>query len=287
MPVASMAVMAGKSNGYRARLWAGIAPATADPMHKSERKSRANVVWAAGLAAAGLIGVSIIAGKPYDHHRVADATRLAALSDSVASLARRTTALELVAGLEPDDSVASTSDTLVEGRADRVSADLRQVSEKLLSDADRVARTPSIMPTAGWLTSQFSMSRFHPILHRDRPHLGIDIAAPYGEVIVAPAAGTVVRVGTAAGYGRVLEIDHGNGIVTKYGHLSSFLVRDHDQVVRGQPIARVGNSGLTTGPHLHYEVHVNGEIVDPLSYVLPSTIPDPIHRQRAVAAPED
>jgi murein DD-endopeptidase MepM/ murein hydrolase activator NlpD len=107
-------------------------------------------------------------------------------------------------------------------------------------------------------------------------------------VIVAPAAGTVIRVGTAAGYGRVLEIDHGNGIVTKYGHLSAFLTREHDQVVRGQPIARVGNSGLATGPHLHYEVHVDGEIVDPLSYVLPSTIPDPVRgNERQVAPPED
>ena len=144
------------------------------------------------------------------------------------------------------------------------------------------------MPTTGWLTSQFSLSRFHPILHRYLPHLGIDIAAPYGTTIVAPAAGTVIRAGSASGYGQVLEIDHGNGIVTKYGHLSRFLVHIRQSVVRGQPIAQVGNSGLATGPHLHYEVHVNGAIVDPLTYVLPSTIPDRVQPIRpVVGAPED
>ncbi len=266
------------------------------PMDKSARRSRAHIIWAAGLAIAGLIGVSLITGTTYGHRPTVDtghrevAKRLAVLSDSVASLERKTAALELVAGLDPNDSVASdnaAADTLMQ-RTDHLSADLHQISEKLESDADRVARTPSIMPTAGWLTSQFSISRFHPILHRFQPHLGIDIAAPYGAVIVAPAAGTVIRVGTAAGYGRVLEIDHGNGIVTKYGHLAHFLVRPHEQVVRGQPIANVGNSGLATGPHLHYEIHVNGEVVDPLSYVLPSTIPDPGRKaQREVATPED
>jgi murein DD-endopeptidase MepM/ murein hydrolase activator NlpD len=142
------------------------------------------------------------------------------------------------------------------------------VSSETPGEADSIAHTPSIMPTVGWLTSQFSLHRFHPVLHKYLPHLGIDIAAPYGATIVAPAAGTVIRMARAEGYGRVIEIDHGNGIVTKYGHLSHFLVHVDQQVVRGEPIARVGNSGLTTGPHLHYEVHVNGQIVDPLSYLV-------------------
>jgi murein DD-endopeptidase MepM/ murein hydrolase activator NlpD len=82
----------------------------------------------------------------------------------------------------------------------------------------------------------------------------------------------------------VMEIDHGDGIVTKYGHLSRFLVHDGQKVVRGQPIAEVGNSGLATGPHLHYEVHVGGTIVDPLTYVLPETIPE---RVKTVVGPGD
>jgi murein DD-endopeptidase MepM/ murein hydrolase activator NlpD len=174
-------------------------------------------------------------------------------------------------------------DTLLHA-ADELSANLQAVSAKLHTDADKVARTPSIMPTAGWLTSQFSLSRFHPILHKWLPHLGIDVAAPYGTTVVAPAAGTVIRAGVASGYGMVMEIDHGNGIVTKYGHLSRFLVHERQQVVRGQAIAEVGNSGLATGPHLHYEVHVAGVIVDPLTYVLPETIPE---RVKTIVGPSD
>jgi murein DD-endopeptidase MepM/ murein hydrolase activator NlpD len=180
-----------------------------------------------------------------------------------------------VAGLEIDDSITSAHapvDVLIR-HAGRLSADLGQVASKLHSDADKVARTPSIMPTAGWLTSQFSMSRFHPSLHELLPHLGIDIAAPYGKLIIAPADGTVIRAGPASGYGLVMEIDHGNGIVTKYGHLSRFIARQGERVVRGEAIAQVGSSGLATGPHLHYEVLVKGTNVDPLTYVLPSTIP--------------
>jgi murein DD-endopeptidase MepM/ murein hydrolase activator NlpD len=257
--------------------------------------------WAAGVALTSLLVLSVGAGFAYGHRDTLPksataisndpAVALATLSDSVASLGRQATALRVVAGLDLDDSAPATGasvDMLID-RADRLSTDMKQVAAKLHSDADRVAHTPSIMPTAGWLSSQFSLSRFHPILHKYLPHLGIDIAAPYGTTIVAPAAGTVIRAGQASGYGWVMEIDHGNGIVTKYGHLRRFLVHVNQQVVRGQPIAEVGNSGLATGPHLHYEVHVDGRIVDPLTYVLPESIPDRVvsRPERTAAAPED
>jgi murein DD-endopeptidase MepM/ murein hydrolase activator NlpD len=201
---------------------------------------------------------------------------LAILRDSVVSLERQATALRVVAGLEIGDSVTSSRAPVdvVLRHAGRLSADLGQIELKLHDDAKRVARTPSIMPTAGWLTSLFSMSRFHPSLHELLPHLGVDIAAPYGKLIIAPADGTVIRAGPASGYGLVMEIDHGNGIVTKYGHLSRFIARRGERVVRGEAIAQVGSSGLATGPHLHYEVLVNGTNVDPMTFVLPATIPD-------------
>jgi murein DD-endopeptidase MepM/ murein hydrolase activator NlpD len=257
--------------------------------------------WLAGVGLAGVIALAVTLGMAYGRQHVRDlpagaipadpATAVALLRDSVASLDRQTTALRIVAGLDtaiaPSLDSGGSVDTLIH-RADQLSVNLNQVATKLHADADKVARTPSIMPTAGWLTSQFSLSRFHPILHKWLPHLGIDIAAPYGTTIVAPAAGTVIRVGSASGYGNVLEIDHRNGIQTKYGHLSRFLVHVGQSVVRGQPIAEVGNSGLATGPHLHYEVHVNGTIVDPLTYVLPSTIPDPVRQvSRAAGTPEE
>jgi murein DD-endopeptidase MepM/ murein hydrolase activator NlpD len=257
------------------------------------RRAARGVAALAVVALSGIVAASAVVGATQHRRIVAGRLPVDLLRDSLASLGRETAALRVIAGLQDSAAVvasvdgAGSIDTLLH-RADELSANLAQVTEKLHSDADKVARTPSIMPTAGWLTSQFSLSRFHPILHKYLPHLGIDVAAPYGTTVVAPAAGTVVRAGVASGYGMVMEIDHGNGIVTKYGHLSRFLVREHQQVVRGQPIAEVGNSGLATGPHLHYEVHVGGTIVDPLTYVLPSTIPDPVRESEHVgAAPED
>lgn len=159
-------------------------------------------------------------------------------------------------------------------RANMLAKSFSDVSDSLTKHHERYQRIPSIMPTAGWLSSHFSRSRFHPILHINRPHEGIDVSAPMGAPIVAPAAGVVVRVGREAGYGLVLEIDHGNGIVTKYAHCSRVMVKRGQRVKRGQDIAAVGNSGLSTGPHLHYEIHINGKVVDPLTYVMPDAIPD-------------
>jgi murein DD-endopeptidase MepM/ murein hydrolase activator NlpD len=159
-------------------------------------------------------------------------------------------------------------------RANLLAKSFADVSDSLTKHHERYQRIPSIMPTAGWLSSHFSRNRFHPILHTTRPHEGIDVSAPMGAPIIAPAAGVVVRVGREAGYGLVLEIDHGNGIETKFAHMSRVMVRRGQRVKRGQEIAAVGNSGLSTGPHLHYEIHINGKVVDPLTYVMPDAIPD-------------
>jgi hypothetical protein len=159
-------------------------------------------------------------------------------------------------------------------RANLLAESFADVSDSLTKHHERYQRIPSIMPTAGWLSSTFKRSRFHPILHVSRPHEGIDVSAPMGAPIVAPAAGVVTRLGREAGYGLVLEIDHGNGIKTMYAHCSRVMVRRGQRVKRGQEIAAVGNSGLSTGPHLHYEIHINGKVVDPLTYVMPDAIPD-------------
>lgn len=154
-------------------------------------------------------------------------------------------------------------------RASDLSNGLRDVSDTLERNFQRFANTPSIMPTAGWLSSQFTSSRFHPILHENRPHEGIDVHAPTGTPIVAPAAGRVVYAGNDKGYGLVVEIDHGNGIRTRFAHCSRLVVQQGQQVTRNQLIAAVGSTGLSTAPHLHYEIHVNGKPVDPITYVLP------------------
>lgn len=154
-------------------------------------------------------------------------------------------------------------------RASDLSNDFRDVSDTLEANYARFASMPSIMPTSGWLSSQFTRSRFHPILHENRPHKGIDVVAPTGSPIVAPASGRVVYARSDKGYGLSVEIDHGNGIRTKFAHCSRLAVRAGQKVTRGQLIAAVGSTGLSTAPHLHYEILVNGVPVDPLKYVLP------------------
>lgn len=158
-------------------------------------------------------------------------------------------------------------------RASSLASGFRDVSDTLERNFRRFANTPSILPTAGWLSSQFTKSRFHPILHENRPHEGIDVTAPTGTPIVAPAAGRVVFAGNDKGYGLTVEIDHGNGIRTRFAHCSRLAVRVGQQVTRNQLIAAVGSTGLSTAPHLHYEIHVNGRPVDPLTYVLPDAGP--------------
>ena len=158
-------------------------------------------------------------------------------------------------------------------RATSLATGFRDVSDTLERNFKRFANTPSILPTAGWLSSQFTKSRFHPILHENRPHEGIDVTAPTGTPIVAPAAGRVVMAGVDKGYGLTVEIDHGNGIRTRFAHCSRLAVRVGQQVTRNQLIAAVGSTGLSTAPHLHYEIHVNGRPVDPLTYVLPDAAP--------------
>jgi murein DD-endopeptidase MepM/ murein hydrolase activator NlpD len=220
--------------------------------------------------------------------------RLDGLLDTIETIARRDEQIRLLAGLPQDSVAALLSDHVPDSlfvqregiaehpsleilirRANSLAASFAEVSDTLSQHADRLSHIPSIMPTAGWLSSVFSRSRFHPILHIARPHEGIDVSAPMGAPIVAPAAGTVTMVTVQTGYGNVLEIDHGGGIVTKYAHCSRIVVRVGQRVKRGQVIANVGNTGLSTGPHLHYEIHVQGKVVDPLTYVLPAgAIPD-------------
>ena len=137
---------------------------------------------------------------------------------------------------------------------------------------DRIAfapRTLEALPVHGRISSTFSLSRRHPILHIRRPHLGVDIAAPRGTRISAPAAGRVTFVGHKFGFGLVVEVQHTPNVKTRYAHMRAASVKVGDVLARGDQIGAVGSSGITTGPHLHYEVLVRGKQVDPLRFVLP------------------
>ena len=124
-----------------------------------------------------------------------------------------------------------------------------------------LSSTPSIWPTRGFLTSGFGM-------RWGRMHEGIDIANKPGTPIYTSADGIVIFTGIKGGYGKFIIINHGYGYSTAYGHLKSILVREGDRLKRGDMIGTIGNSGRTTGPHLHYEVRINNVAVDPMNFIL-------------------
>jgi murein DD-endopeptidase MepM/ murein hydrolase activator NlpD len=135
-------------------------------------------------------------------------------------------------------------------------------------DMGNGSAVPNMWPILGPVTSGFG-EREDPVLGNGEGefHKGIDIGSPDGTPVHAPAGGRVIKAGLGSGYGREIEIDHGNGIVTVYGHLSGYNVTDGETVVKGQVIGYVGHSGRTTGSHLHYEVQVRGIAVNPHKYL--------------------
>lgn len=122
------------------------------------------------------------------------------------------------------------------------------------------------VPASQRITSYYGY-RIHPVYKTKKFHSGIDIGAPYGVDILAAADGTVTLAATNGGYGKCVVINHGSGITTLYGHNSTLLVSVGSKVTKGQVIAKAGSTGVSTGPHLHFEVRVNGSTTDPLSYL--------------------
>jgi murein DD-endopeptidase MepM/ murein hydrolase activator NlpD len=126
------------------------------------------------------------------------------------------------------------------------------------------AATPSIWPVAGWLTSTYG-NRKDPFTHEGDFHPGLDISADYGQPVLATADATVATAGANGAYGNMVTLDHGFGIVTKYGHLSRIAVMSDQHVKRGDVIGYVGSTGRSTGSHLHYEIWMNGRLTNPMA----------------------
>ncbi|GMR12255.1 MAG: hypothetical protein BMS9Abin29_0444 [Gemmatimonadota bacterium] len=158
-------------------------------------------------------------------------------------------------------------------RALLLSESLAEATDSLEAHRDVLLSTPSILPTAGRLTSNFSKARIHPILNKELPHEGIDLSSPKGTAIVAAANGKVTFSGWRSGFGNTVEIDHGFGYMTRYAHASKLLVQKGQNVERGQTIAEVGRTGIATAPHVHYEVRVAGQPQNPLNFVISGAIP--------------
>lgn len=173
----------------------------------------------------------------------------------------------------PETAPVNRMDSLLDLRFDRLKESLlvdgktlETIYEKLDERRTYLESVPSLWPARGFLASGFGV-RLSPFTSTNVFHHGLDIGAAIGSPARATAGGKVVRSGFESLYGNLVVIDHGNGYRTVYGHLSERLVREGDVVQRGEMIGKVGRTGRTTGPHLHYEVHVNGLPVNPIRFM--------------------
>jgi len=213
------------------------------------------------------------------------------LSNRVASLQDFVTKLSVMAGIDTetptgasggiggstddgsipteDNAYLRVRDSLAQMASEMTSLEEKsQILERFYEDNTlMLASTPSIWPVRGYLSSSFGL-RSDPFTGQREMHQGVDISTSIGRPIVAPADGTVIFATRRGGYGNVLVLDHGFGIMTRYGHLSRYNVSAGKRVKRGGVIGYVGSSGKSNGPHLHYEVWVADRAVHPLNYVL-------------------
>ena len=195
----------------------------------------------------------------------------------------RTRQLAIMAGLEslgggadvgvgggtPLEGAAPGDLAALHGRAGQLQGMLDAIEVKLGERVRWMSSTPTIAPVRGILTSGFG-TRSDPMTHGPGLHQGIDIAAAAGQPVAAAADGLVMLAAATSGYGQAVYLAHGFGISTRYGHLSEIDVHPGQRIHRGDVIGRVGSTGRSTGSHLHYEVRLDGNPVNPLAYILDS-----------------
>lgn len=155
-------------------------------------------------------------------------------------------------------------------KAQHNALELQQLLSSLSQQKSLLQSIPSIAPVEGWVTSGFG-SRTSPFTGESTQHMGIDIAAPPGTPVKAPADGVVIYAGKKEGFGNFVMIAHGYGIISRFGHNEQNIVQPGQKVARGEQIATVGATGRTTGPHVHYEIQVNGKYDDPQKFILDHT----------------
>lgn len=194
-------------------------------------------------------------------------------SASTATRARYQTAQSLIRGLGLDiGRFSRSSRPAMGGPLERIGAedgvhDLYEAWNSLAELGRAAASIPGRVPVSQFnYTSNFGV-RYDPFNGGAAMHAGVDMAGSYGEPIVSTAEGVVVKAGWASGYGNMVEVDHGRGITTRYGHMSRVQVKIGDRVTAGDQIGKMGSTGRSTGTHLHYEVRVDGQAVDPMPYL--------------------
>ncbi len=262
-----------KSTGPRAS--AGPAVATPQVQLASITGTAAS---GAALKAASAAKIAKIQSEVDAMERAQEAT-VAGLTRSVAQRTDRIAAVLQKVGTKvpgarrtSDDAVGGPFVPLDDASPARFALGVQTLSKEL----DRLAATRRIALSLPWsaplgnapISSGFG-ARNDPFLGRPAMHTGVDFRAPMGYPAPAALSGRVIAAGWEGGYGNMVDIDHGNGIVTRYGHLSAIKVKVGESVKTGQLIGRVGSTGRSTGTHLHYEIRVNGRAIDPMTYIVP------------------
>jgi murein DD-endopeptidase MepM/ murein hydrolase activator NlpD len=190
--------------------------------------------------------------------------RVAYQQQNITRLKTDKMALEAAMGILSQDSINLTE--LIRQRAQIEHGQQRILSPGSAPQVVVIGSGQVSFPVQAAITSEFGY-RMHPILGYEKFHSGLDFGADYGEVVRSAAPGYVIFAGWYGGYGNTVIIDHGNNVTTLYAHADGLYVEEGQQVQRGQPISLVGSTGLSTGPHLHFELRSNGEPVDPLPYM--------------------
>lgn len=193
------------------------------------------------------------------------------LAARVGEFEDRSEELALIAGLDVSSQsrlgIGGDEVGIVENRVGRLDDAFAELEDALRTRRQRLASTPSLRPVIGLITSSYGTRR-DPITGSRARHNGVDIGALPGRPVVAAADGVITRAGRISGLGKAVYVSHGYGTVTRYGHLSKFVVEPGQRVRRGEIVGYVGNTGRTTGYHLHYEVRVHGQAVNPLDYMI-------------------
>ncbi|MBE3590959.1 MAG: peptidoglycan DD-metalloendopeptidase family protein [Firmicutes bacterium] len=242
---------------------AGAAPAIQAGAAAQVQAGAASAVQAGGVPGAGAVPAASVESGTATSLRAPSAGF--AVTEAAASVPLAPGAAAPGGGALLSAALKQQAAALVQ-QAERQLASLQQIQNAAAQYIRAAAHFPDAWPLAGAITSTFGYRR-SPLGWGREFHEGIDLAAPYGAPIRAAAAGVVVHAGWLPGFGRAVKIDHGNGLVTLYGHQSRIKVKVGQSVKKGQVIGYVGSSGLSTGPHLHFGVYRNGVPVDPLPYL--------------------
>lgn len=193
------------------------------------------------------------------------------LASRVGEFEDRSEDLALIAGIDVagQSRLGAGGDELnvIDGRIMELEGTFDDLEAALRSRRQRLASTPTLRPVIGLITSSYGTRR-DPLTGGRARHTGIDIGALPGRPVVAAADGVVTRAGRINALGKAVYVSHGYGTVTRYGHLSKFVVEPGQKVRRGETVGYVGNTGRTTGYHLHYEVRIHGRAVNPLDYMI-------------------